>query len=51
MENEKRKLTEKEIIDLKSNYVGQCSGCGKKLSSYNMSNDGDTCTDCYKEEN
>ena len=51
MENKKRKFTAQEIKEFKSNDMGPCSGCGDELSSWNVSNDGGTCTDCYKKEN
>lgn len=52
MKKEKRELTEKEIKDLEANYRGECSGgCGEELNSYNLSNDGITCIDCYEKDN
>ena len=51
MKKEKRKLTEQEIRELKATYRGQCSECGKEMNSYNVSNDGTFCNDCYEKNN
>lgn len=49
MNLKKRELSKKEIEDLKASDLGTtCSNCSVKLTSYNVSNDGHICTNCYE---
>lgn len=50
MGNKKGILSEETIKQLKSDYRGNCSNCGKSMNSYNMSSDGTTHVDCEDRE-